>query len=34
VDAALIDARATRLLSFLGVVVRVRRWFRRGASPS
>jgi hypothetical protein len=29
VDAALADARASRLLSLLGVVLRVRRWFRR-----
>jgi hypothetical protein len=29
VDAALVDARASRLLAVLGVVLRVRRWFRR-----
>lgn len=29
VDAALVDARASRLLSILGVVLHVRRWFRR-----
>ena len=28
VDAALIDARASRLLSVLGVTLRVRRWLR------
>jgi hypothetical protein len=31
VDAALADAHASRLLSVLGVVVRVRRWFRSDA---
>jgi hypothetical protein len=29
VDAALADAHASRLLTVLGVVLRVRRWFRR-----
>jgi len=29
VDAALVDARASRLLSVLSVWLRVRRWFRR-----
>jgi hypothetical protein len=29
VDAALVDARASRLLAALSVVLRVRRWFRR-----
>jgi hypothetical protein len=29
IDAALTDARASRMLTVLGVVLRVRRWFRR-----
>jgi sirohydrochlorin ferrochelatase len=33
VDVALADAHASRLLAFLGVVLRVTRWFRRWFRP-
>ena len=34
VDAALADAHASRLLTVLGMVLRVRRWFRRWLRPA